>query len=87
MRARVCGDHHGRAIVTSSRIGISLLTMRHAGSIQEVETLGNPQTPILLRTTSNAGHGSSTPLKERVEESAHVYAFLFDALGVTYGAP
>ncbi len=40
---------NNRAIVTSSRIGISLLPMRHSGSIQEVETLGNPQTPLLLR--------------------------------------
>jgi prolyl oligopeptidase len=45
------------------------------------------EVPVLLRTTSNAGHGSSTPLKERVEESAHVYAFIFDNLGVDYRPP
>ena len=40
--------------------------------------------PILLRTTSNAGHGVGTALDERIEQSADVYSFLFDQLGVHY---
>ena len=35
---------------------------------------------ILLRTTSNAGHGIGTALDEEIEEDADVFAFLFDQL-------
>jgi prolyl oligopeptidase len=40
--------------------------------------------PILLRTTSNAGHGIGTALGERIEETTDVFSFLFDQLGVQY---
>ncbi len=40
---------NNRAIVASSSVGLSLLPMRSSGVINEVETLGNPQTPILIR--------------------------------------
>jgi prolyl oligopeptidase len=43
--------------------------------------------PILLRTTSNAGHGIGTALDEQIEENADVYSFLFDQLGITYTPP
>lgn len=42
--------------------------------------------PILLRTTSSAGHGIGTALDERIEEEADVLSFLFDQLGVRYAA-
>src|SRR5262249_30369000 len=38
--------------------------------------------PILLRTSSPAGHGRGTALSERVAELTDVYAFLFAQLGV-----
>ena len=40
--------------------------------------------PILLRTTSNAGHGIGTALDEEIEQTADVFAFLFDQLGISY---
>jgi prolyl oligopeptidase len=40
--------------------------------------------PILLRTTASAGHGIGTALDEQIEESADVYSFLFDQLGMVY---
>jgi prolyl oligopeptidase len=43
--------------------------------------------PILLRTSSNAGHGIQNPLSERNEQAADVFAFLFDQLGVKYKKP
>jgi prolyl oligopeptidase len=43
--------------------------------------------PILLRTSSNSGHGAGTALSERIEQTVDVYAFLFDQLGVTYREP
>ena len=41
--------------------------------------------PILLRTSSNAGHGIGTSLDEQLEQNADVFGFLFDQLGVQYG--
>jgi prolyl oligopeptidase len=38
--------------------------------------------PVLLRTTSAAGHGIGTALSERIAQQADVIAFLFDQLGV-----
>jgi len=39
--------------------------------------------PILLRTSSSAGHGIGTALSERIKQSADIYAFLFAQLGMT----
>jgi prolyl oligopeptidase len=41
------------------------------------------ENPILLRTSSSAGHGIGTALRERIKQSADLYAFLFAQLGVT----
>jgi prolyl oligopeptidase len=38
--------------------------------------------PILLRTSSSAGHGIGTALSERIKQSADIYAFLFAQLGM-----
>ncbi|HVH89330.1 MAG TPA: prolyl oligopeptidase family serine peptidase, partial [Terriglobales bacterium] len=43
--------------------------------------------PVLLRTTSKAGHGFGTALSERIEEDADVNAFIFDQLGVKFVPP
>jgi len=43
-----------------------------------------PLAPILLWTSSSAGHGFGTPFDERISGVADVYAFLFDQLGVAY---
>lgn len=40
--------------------------------------------PILLRTSSNSGHGAGTALSERIEQQVDVFAFLFDRLGIKY---
>ena len=40
--------------------------------------------PILLRTSSNAGHGFGTALDEAIEQNADLFSFLFDQLGVEY---
>src|SRR5262252_3099344 len=39
--------------------------------------------PILLRTTSSAGHGIGTALNERIKQLADQYSFLFAQLGMT----
>ncbi|PYL14381.1 MAG: S9 family peptidase [Verrucomicrobia bacterium] len=45
--------------------------------LDEANKAGNP---ILLRTSSSAGHGIGTALSERIKQSADVYAFLFAQL-------
>lgn len=40
--------------------------------------------PVLLRTSSNSGHGAGTALAERIEQTVDGYAFLFDRLGIVY---
>jgi len=40
--------------------------------------------PILLRTTSSAGHGIGTALDEQIEQDADLFSFLFDQLGIKY---
>jgi prolyl oligopeptidase len=41
------------------------------------------QNPILLRTSSSAGHGIGTALSERIKQLADIYSFLFAQLGMT----
>ena len=39
---------------------------------------------VLLRTSSDTGHGAGTSLSRRIERSADIYAFLFRELGMDY---
>src|SRR6184192_4132563 len=48
--------------------------------LDEANKSGNP---ILLRTSSSAGHGIGTALGERIKQLADTYAFLFAQLGMT----
>jgi prolyl oligopeptidase len=43
--------------------------------------------PILLATTSEAGHGIGSPLSVRIGQSADWLAFLFDQLGMNWTPP
>ena len=45
--------------------------------LDEANKAGNP---ILLRTSSSAGHGIGTALSERIKQSADIHAFLFAQL-------
>jgi len=52
--------------------------------LQEATSSGRP---ILLRTSSETGHGLATPLSEQIEESVHYHAFLLSELGLKYSPP
>ncbi len=67
------GDNDGRVNPAHSRKMIAKLQASTASKY-----------PILLRTTSNAGHGLGTSLDERVEEEADMYSFIFEELGMKY---
>ena len=49
--------------------------------LQAADSSGHP---ILLRTSSSAGHGIGTSLDEQIEQDADVFSFLFDQLGMQY---
>jgi len=49
-----------------------------------LEAANSSDHPILLRTSSNAGHGFGSALDEQIQEWVDVFAFLFDQLGVRY---
>jgi prolyl oligopeptidase len=65
------GDHDGRVDPMNSRKMTAILqASTHSGR------------PVLLRTSSNTGHGFGTALSERIAQDADVFAFLFEELGV-----
>jgi prolyl oligopeptidase len=43
--------------------------------------------PVMLRTSSNAGHGIGTSLDEEIEQNSDYVSFLFDQLGIKYAPP
>jgi prolyl oligopeptidase len=51
--------------------------------IARLDEANKSENPILLRTSSSAGHGIGTALTERIKQSADIYAFLFAQLGMT----
>ena len=50
--------------------------------IARLDEANKSENPILLRTSSSAGHGIGTALSERIKQSADIYAFLFAQLGM-----
>src|SRR5882724_11555494 len=51
--------------------------------VARLDAANKSSNPILLRTTSSAGHGIGTALNERIKQLADTYAFLFAQLGMT----
>lgn len=65
------GDNDGRVDPMNSR--------KMTARLQAATGSGRP---ILLRTSSNSGHGIGAGLSERVEQDADQFSFLFDQLGM-----
>jgi len=61
--------------------------MQSRKMIARLQAADSSGRPILLRTSSSAGHGIGTSLDERIEQDADVFSFLFDQLGVQYTPP
>jgi prolyl oligopeptidase len=51
--------------------------------IARLDEANKSNNPILLRTTSSAGHGIGTALSERIKQLADQYSFLFAQLGMS----
>lgn len=56
--------------------------MQSRKMIARLQAADSSGRPILLRTTSSAGHGFGTALDEQIDEGADVFSFLFDQLGM-----
>jgi prolyl oligopeptidase len=54
--------------------------------IARLEEANKSDKPILLRTSSSAGHGIGTALSERIKQLADMYSFLFAQLGMPANA-
>jgi prolyl oligopeptidase len=67
------GENDGRVSPYHSRKMLARLQAANTGP-----------NPILLRTSSNSGHGIGTALNEALEQDADVFSFLFDQLGIDY---
>ncbi len=67
------GDNDGRVDPANSRKMTARLQAATASGL-----------PILLRTSSNAGHGIGTSLNDYVAQQADVYAFVFQQLGLEF---
>src|SRR5205809_1173726 len=51
--------------------------------VARLDEANKSQNPILLRTSSSAGHGIGTALNERIKQLADTYAFLFAQLDMS----
>ncbi len=67
------GDNDGRVDPANSR---KMTARLQAATASEY--------PILLRTSSNAGHGFGTSLDDVISQEVDVYAFIFQQLGMEY---
>ena len=51
--------------------------------VARLDQANKSSNPILLRTSTSAGHGIGTALSERIKQQADIYSFLFAQLGMT----
>jgi prolyl oligopeptidase len=58
--------------------------MQSRKMIARLQAATSSDHPILLRTTSSAGHGIGTALDEQIEQDADLFAFLLDQLAIVY---
>lgn len=54
-------------------------SFKFAAQLQYVQSCDNP---VLIRIETRAGHGAGKPTRLRIEETADVYAFLWQSLGM-----
>jgi prolyl oligopeptidase len=65
------GDHDDRVFPAHS--------FKFAAAMQNADPHGNP---ILIRIDLRAGHGAGKPVSKRVDETADIYAFVLNAMGL-----
>ncbi len=55
--------------------------------VARLDEANKSSNPILLRTSTSAGHGIGTALSERIKQSADIYSFLFAQLHMDTASP
>lgn len=60
--------------------------MQSRKMIARLQAATSNASPILLRTSHDAGHGGDTSLEQEIAELTDIYSFLFAQLGVTVAA-
>jgi prolyl oligopeptidase len=69
----ITGDHDDRVFPAHS--------FKFAATMQAADPQGKP---ILIRIETRAGHGQGKPTSMQIDEVADVYAFIFNAFGMTH---
>jgi prolyl oligopeptidase len=50
----------------------------------EMQAKSSSKNPVLIRIETKAGHGSGKPISKRIEESADIWTFIMDQLGMEW---
>ncbi len=64
-------DHDDRVVPAHSFKYIATLQERYSGN-----------NPVMIRIDTKAGHGAGKPIAKRIEQSADIYYFIYDNLGI-----
>lgn len=63
---------------TDDRV-VPMHSFKFAAALQAAQQKGDAgENPLLIRIESSAGHGAGTPISKRIEQSADVWAFLWE---------
>lgn len=79
-------DHYPAMLITTAEHDdrvVASHSLKFAAKLQEKLSKKLKSTPFLLRVETKAGHGGGMPLTKRIEETADVYSFLYNALNLS----
>ncbi len=78
------GECYPATLVTTAMLDdrvVAWHSFKFAAALQHAQSDGCPN-PILLRVETRQGHGAGTPRWMRIDQTADVWAFVMDALGM-----
>ena len=78
------GQRYPAALITTADTDDRVVPAHGKKFAAALQAADAGQQPILLRVETQAGHGGGKPTSKRIEESADIYAFLFEVFGMQY---
>ena len=63
---------------------VPLHSLKYVAQLQHVLGSKLPNTPLLIRLDTAAGHGAGKPISKSLEELTDVYCFLVQSLGFKF---